>query len=197
MKKLMIVISTVMMACAVNAASYVWGFSDGNTVAPDGSYFGEGGYADATAMLFLGTVTAGAEGWEGLSSATLLVSGNMNDAPDYNWGNHDPNSPNSSDLVNALGGQAYTLILLDSGSVSDLASYDGKYVSVTGTSEGFSIPGAGETVYYAAFTSDATFGASDWADTPAPGPTPPVIPEPTTGLLVLLGVAGLALRRRA
>ena len=28
------------------------------------------------------------------------------------------------------------------------------------------------------------------------GPTPPVIPEPTTGLLVLLGVAGLALRRR-
>ena len=29
------------------------------------------------------------------------------------------------------------------------------------------------------------------------GPTPPVIPEPTTGLLVLIGVAGLALRRRA
>ena len=28
-------------------------------------------------------------------------------------------------------------------------------------------------------------------------PEPPVIPEPTTGLLVLLGVAGLALRRRA
>jgi len=28
-------------------------------------------------------------------------------------------------------------------------------------------------------------------------PTTPVIPEPTTGLLVLLGVAGLALRRRA
>ena len=27
-------------------------------------------------------------------------------------------------------------------------------------------------------------------------PEPPVIPEPTTGLLVLLGVAGLALRRR-
>ena len=27
-------------------------------------------------------------------------------------------------------------------------------------------------------------------------PAAPVIPEPTTGLLVLLGVAGLALRRR-
>ena len=30
----------------------------------------------------------------------------------------------------------------------------------------------------------------------AASPEPPVIPEPTTGLLVLLGVAGLALRRR-
>ena len=26
--------------------------------------------------------------------------------------------------------------------------------------------------------------------------TPPIVPEPTTGMLVLLGVAGLALRRR-
>ena len=37
---------------------------------------------------------------------------------------------------------------------------------------------------------------TSWAIT-VPGPTPPVVPEPTTGLLVLLGIAGLALRRRA
>ena len=35
------------------------------------------------------------------------------------------------------------------------------------------------------------FSSATWTDVPAP-----VIPEPTTGLLVLLGVAGLALRRR-
>ena len=37
---------------------------------------------------------------------------------------------------------------------------------------------------------------TSWTIT-VPGPTPPVVPEPTTGLLVLLGIAGLALRRRA
>lgn len=42
---------------------------------------------------------------------------------------------------------------------------------------------------------DLFASAADNGFTPA-GPTPPVIPEPTTGLLVLLGVAGLALRRR-
>ena len=43
-------------------------------------------------------------------------------------------------------------------------------------------------------TIDLSQSAADNGFTPA-GPTPPVVPEPTTGLLVLLGVAGLALRR--
>ena len=38
---------------------------------------------------------------------------------------------------------------------------------------------------------------TSWDVTVPSQPTPPVVPEPTTGLLVLLGVAGLALRRRA
>lgn len=43
----------------------------------------------------------------------------------------------------------------------------------------------------AKFTAAGNFTGATWSDVPAP-----VIPEPTTGLLVLLGVAGLALRRR-
>ena len=42
-----------------------------------------------------------------------------------------------------------------------------------------------------------TAAPTTWAVTVPTQPTPPVIPEPTTGLLVLLGLAGLALRRRA
>lgn len=41
----------------------------------------------------------------------------------------------------------------------------------------------------------STVVPTSW-DITVPGPTPPVVPEPTTGLLVLLGIAGLALRRR-
>ena len=41
------------------------------------------------------------------------------------------------------------------------------------------------------YTASGNFSSVSWSDVPAP-----VIPEPTTGLLVLLGVAGLALRRR-
>ena len=195
MKKLMIVVSAVMMACAVNAANYLWGFNSGDTVAPDGQYFGEGSYADATALLYLGTVTAGTDGWTGLDSATLLASGTMNGDPFYNWGNHDADNMSSSDAVTTASGQAYTLVLVDAAGVTDLASYDGKYVSVTGTSNINAIPGAGETTYYASFESPAVFGASDWADVPSGGGTGDV-PEPTSGLLLLLGVAGLALKRK-
>ena len=45
------------------------------------------------------------------------------------------------------------------------------------------------------YSIDLTQSAADNGYSPV-GPTPPVVPEPTTGLLVLLGVAGLALRRR-
>ena len=41
----------------------------------------------------------------------------------------------------------------------------------------------------------STVVPTSW-DITVPGPTPPVVPEPTAGLLVLLGIAGLALRRR-
>ena len=67
---------------------------------------------------------------------------------------------------------------------------DGKGTSWTLTSDAITgtwdVPSIGDLAL-------GTAGPTGWTAT---GSTPPVIPEPTTGLLVLLGVAGLALRRR-
>lgn len=189
MKKIIMLAGAIAIASVVNAASYTWGFSNGEIKAADGNYFGEGAYTDATAYLFLGTITKTTDGKLDVTSATLITSGTMNGAPLYNWGN-DSSSLLSSDLINEKGGQVYSLLLLDSGSIADFAKYEGKYILSSGTSVGESIPGTDTTTYYANLMDSKAYGAGDWSTYAG------AIPEPTSGLLLLVGVAGLALRRR-
>ena len=193
MKKLLIIASVMAAACSLQAASYIWGFSNGETRAPDGAYFGEGNYADASAFLYLGTASV-VGGELDISDVKLVTSvGAMNPAPDYNWGYFGSDAMPSSTSVTAdptAGGQAYTLILVAQDSLSALNDgdvYD--MIVVNGTSSITAIPGAGDTTYYADFVNGATYAAGDWKSTK-------VVPEPTSGLLMLLGMAGLALRRR-
>ena len=77
-----------------------------------------------------------------------------------------------------------------------LVSADGKqWATTTAFAPGETYISAGQDPEKSTFEV-AGFGAfQDWKSGPGPGPTP-VIPEPTSGLLLLLGVAGLALRRR-
>jgi len=192
MKKLLILASAVAVACSLNAASYVWGFSNGETVAPDGQYFGEGSYADASAFLYLGSASV-VDGKLDISGLTLITStGAMNPAPDYNWGYFSTSTMPSSDLVSTSQGQEYTLILVGQDGVSSLSDGDTyQMIVANGTSSITAIPGAGETTYYANFANNTQYSAGAWAAT-----TVGAVPEPTSGLLMLLGMAGLALRRR-
>ena len=184
MKKLMMALGAVATACSLQAASFVWGFANAETVAKDGKYFGDGAYANASAFLYLGTVSL-SDGKFDFGSATLLASvQGMNS--DFNWGDFTAPGSTSNDAVLAAGGQSYTLILVDKGGVTDLNRFDGNAILAYGTSGHETIPGAGETLYYASFTNDTQYGAAAWQ----------AVPEPTSGLLLLLGVAGLALRRK-
>ena len=186
MKKLMITLGVLATACSLQAASFIWGFSNSETVAKDGNYFGEGAYADASAFLYLGTVTLTSSGFD-FGTATLLASVQGMNTTSFNWGDFTAPGSSSSDKVSATGGDAYTLILVDQGGVTSLDTFkDGNAIVATGTSKGASIPGASATTYYANFENATAYTAGDWK----------AVPEPTSAMLLLLGFAGLALKRK-
>ena len=185
MKKLMF---AALVACAAafsaSAAEYQWGFSSDSSMLPDGSDYLDGG----TAMLYLGTVTF-ADGTWNTSGATFLASGGMND--DYTFGYQSESGMPSDSAIDGAGGQAYTLILLSESGVGNLASYvgDGKFY--------FLSSGTSETGYYLNGTDRVDYGkmlyenpVTSWLEAKSD------IPEPTSGLLLLVGGAMLALRRK-
>ena len=188
MNKLMTLASVLAVACVANASSFTWGFgNEGDYLDKNGNAFDSG-----TAFLFLGTVSATDSAFD-LSQATYVTSaGYVNDY----FGAISADDMASSDAVTSTdAGQAFSLLLFDTEGMTatDLVGYEGDYVLYTGTSTRGTIPGA--TVdYYAKFIRAGEVEASDWATMSAAGPTP--IPEPTSGFLMLLGMAGLALRRR-
>ena len=194
MKKLMIMVALVAAAVSANAASYVWSASTGrlfdgkgtetaNRFAGTGYLFAAGtvSQADIVAALVAGTLDA--------TLATTLrentfASGRTSDVS---------TAFDASSLENA-----YFVVTGQDGSGND-GVYISDYATITASDVGNSTVAFGSQNAYSSAFKDATAGYSgagwySFASTP-PGPEP--IPEPTSGLLVLLGVAGLALRRRA
>ena len=187
MKKLMMFASVVIAACALNASQYVWGFGAGDYEDINGNRDDTlGVYAGGKAFLFLGTVTASESEFD-LSGATYITSANFD--PDmYTYGYQIGDAPLSSDAITSTAaGQAFSLVLVDN-DVASLDGYEGNYVLYNGSSTQGVVPGA-TVSYYAKFQqNDSPIAASDWATMS--------VPEPTSGLLLLLGMAGLALRRK-
>lgn len=188
MKKLMILAVATAMTCVVNASSYIWGFGAGDYEDINGNRDDTlGVYAGGKAFLYLGTVTASESAFD-LSGATYITSATF-DADMYTYGNENTAAPSSSDsIASTTAGQAFSLILVDN-NVASLDGYEGNYVLYVGSSTQGDIPGATVTHYAEFMQNDNPIAASDWA-------TMGSVPEPTSGLLMLLGMAGLALKRK-
>ena len=181
MKKIIMFASAIVMVCAVNAANFEWGFVSPDITDINGTYMGEAvpGYA----YLFLGTVTATESAFD-MSGATLLASGGQNG--DFSFGVFSEPYASNDKLTSTAAGQAFTLLLFE-GEVADFSKFEGNYLLATGTSGQGTNPMTGDT--WAQFNDGTAYGAGDWS-------TMAAVPEPTSGLLLLLGVAGLALRRK-
>ena len=185
MKKLLIAAAAVMFGIVANAATYNWTMQSG-WVSPDDSDPLEG------AMLYAFDANA-------YSSATILSA--LDAATDGG----------AAALANALGSGAVddegvVVIagsgLTDNGATPAYASMYGilvdgdKYYLVDGLSD-VQISSAIAAGANAGFNAgDVITGATSTWSTIGGGAGPSPIPEPTSGLLLLLGVAGLALRRK-
>jgi len=190
MKKLLIALAAVAVAAGAQAASFSWKTSATGKVYNPGT---ETLLASATAYLFDTSVTqaslvsAFAAGGLDLStkgsiSSKAIASGAI--------------SQTTFNDTTAVGDQltAYfaTVVTID----------EKEYLFISGTTSGYGVEGKTTQLSFAAKNAsqaaalDASKGysAAGWYTMPSGGGES--VPEPTSGLLMLIGAAGLALRRK-
>ena len=175
MKKLMLALAAVAVAGVANAASVNWQYYTNSTYEGDTVYILKSYDASKTYSLAeLSTAAADSDTIQKVVSGrnTYYRAGGANYEHTIGW---------DSD---ADGGKNITFY--------QVLVHDGKYFAyeASGTTWGGQVAepanasGIGSASAFATAVSSAT-----WT-------TPAAVPEPTSGLLMLLGVAGLALRRR-
>ena len=187
MKKLMIAAAIVCAAVYAQAANYTWGLGSGLDEDSAGGYLTD---ASFTVVELLGTVTETANGDGTYALDFSGVSGVLNSTStgnaDYSIGSIAYDASVSSDAVTQNTPQAFSILVLEAAG-ADYTTYEGKYALITGTSSADADIDTGNP--FMNFASGDTVTADMYK-------TAASVPEPTSGLLMLLGVAGLALRRK-
>ena len=185
MKKLMVMVALVAAAVSANAASYSWKASSGRLFDGKGS---------DTANRYAGTGYLFAAGTVSQSDiVAALVAGTL----DTTLGTTLSQNTFSNGRTTAGSASFETTSLANAYFVvtgKDKDGNDGVYISdyatITASDVGDSEVAFGSQNAYSSAFKDATAGyaGAGWYSQS--------VPEPTSGLLMLLGMAGLALRRR-
>lgn len=184
MKKLMLALAVVIAAVAVEAASIDWKLTASPAVRIRGS---EGGIFAGEAYLVLADYTSGIESaikagtFDGLSTQGVVGTHASISA---STGAITGNTATSA-LMAEGASYSFQVLLVEKGT-------DGKVTDYFLTTAQTATTSTAQTPGSAAFGPTAFSGsANGWQDVPTSD-----IPEPTSGLLLLLGVAGLALKRK-
>ena len=167
MKKLMLAALVAIVAVCANANTLVWGVN-ASMGSLDATMF-----ANATAYLMYDT-TAGLPDTTGFDAKTSFAISDLTKGSALVSGDMTAGAFEGSDFVDTLSGRTYFYMAV----ISD----DGKYLAISTTTKTASM-GTGT-------------GNTNLKWTPAQFTTYTAVPEPTSGLLMLVGLAGLALRRR-
>jgi len=179
MKKLVVALSAVIIGAVAHAASVDWSVA-GKTFAPSGDDPATNGRAKNYLVYAFSA--------SDLSAVTAALSaGKVSDAIAYSVSSGRTTATGAtSGSISGVTGSTYDMFLVafDTYSASDAGIDTAKnyIVSATLTASTYEPPATGTPLAY----SSSNFGSGSWA----------AVPEPTSGLLMLLGVAGLALRRR-
>ena len=189
MKKLMIAAVIVCTAAFAQAASFDWGMS--STEWQGGTYDGTYANYGAHYALYLVDSFTEIQGYDP-STGKLMVDGVALSALDT----YDPTNSEldngafltdyTAESVAALNGKNIIAIVYDPESVAD--KYAAAVYAVSGLDDG----GQPKALYLDG-VGDSNFTTSTHL---SEAPLADIAPEPTSGLLLLIGVAGLALKRR-
>ena len=189
MKKIMIALAAVAVATISQAASIDWSVANNSWTLNNGSkaaagtavYLIDGNTALDTIAAAINTSTGAFDAdqsWVFASGATGNAKGAVS------------STTATTDKLTRGTSYDFSVLMIDATDTSDIrymvSSTNPQYAYLSGTDEALGVSFSAANFGANALTYDATSAANGWAQ---------VVPEPTSGLLLLIGMAGLALRR--